>query len=100
MYTFIAMRRLVPLVFACLLYVSLQAQPATYTTANAHAHNDYEKPFPFWDAYRHHFGSIEADIFLHNGELLVAHEPAQLAAGRSLEQLYLRPLDSMLAQNG
>ncbi len=38
------------------------AQPPVYTTANLHSHNDYEKPFPFWEAYNQGFGSIEADI--------------------------------------
>jgi hypothetical protein len=41
-------------------------QPITYAVSNAHSHNDYEQKIPFWIAYNHGFGSIEADIFLLN----------------------------------
>lgn len=75
------------------------AQPATYTVANAHSHNDYEHPVPFWTAYNAGFGSIEADIFLWNGELLVAHEQKELSNKRSLESLYLKPLQSCIEKN-
>ncbi|BAV07780.1 alkaline phosphatase [Filimonas lacunae] len=71
------------------------AQPAAYTTANLHSHNDYEQPIPFYAAYHAGFGSIEADIFLHNGQLLVAHTDKELSAGRTLEKLYLQPLQAL-----
>lgn len=40
------------------------AQEKEYTVANAHSHNDYEQPNPFFEAYGEQFGSIEAAIFL------------------------------------
>ncbi|MFJ7044243.1 phosphatidylinositol-specific phospholipase C/glycerophosphodiester phosphodiesterase family protein [Streptomyces sp. NPDC101112] len=58
----------------------------------AHAHNDYEHPRPLLDALDHRFGSVEADIFLVDGQLLVAHDPEDLDPTRTLESLYLAPL--------
>ncbi|GKQ35373.1 phosphatidylinositol-specific phospholipase C/glycerophosphodiester phosphodiesterase family protein [Streptomyces sp. A012304] len=58
----------------------------------AHAHNDYEHPRPLHDALDHRFGSVEADIFLVDGQLLVAHDPVDLDPARTLESLYLAPL--------
>lgn len=58
----------------------------------AHAHNDYEHPRPLLDALDHRFGSVEADIHLVGGQLLVAHDPEDLDPARTLESLYLDPL--------
>lgn len=58
----------------------------------AHAHNDYEHPRPLLDALEHGFTSVEADVHLVDGELLVAHDPEDLEEGRTLESLYLAPL--------
>lgn len=86
----------------CICSVQLYAQPAAYTTSNAHSHNDYEQPLPFSDAYSHGFGSIEADIFLvgDNSELLVAHTPAELLTKkRRLDSLYLIPIVNCIKKN-
>jgi glycerophosphoryl diester phosphodiesterase len=58
----------------------------------AHAHNDYEHENPLFDALEHGFTSVEADIYLVGGELLVGHDPADLVPGRTLQKLYLDPL--------
>ncbi|MCX3288235.1 phosphatidylinositol-specific phospholipase C/glycerophosphodiester phosphodiesterase family protein [Streptomyces sp. NEAU-H22] len=58
----------------------------------AHAHNDYEHPRPLLDALDHRFGSVEADVHLVDGRLLVAHDPEDLDPTRTLESLYLDPL--------
>lgn len=58
----------------------------------AHAHNDYLHPRPLHDALAHGFTSVEADVFLVGGDLLVAHEPAHLDPARTLRSLYLDPL--------
>lgn len=76
------------------------AQPARYTTANAHSHNDYHQPDPFWTAYQHGFGSIEADIFLSNNELIVAHDTGELKLHRTLDQYYLQPVLLCIRKNG
>lgn len=75
------------------------AQPKVYTTSNAHSHNDYEQRVPLTTAYNEMYGSIEADIFWHNGELLVAHKKEELVTHRTLEELYLKPLNSYVEKN-
>ncbi|KPC83992.1 MULTISPECIES: phosphatidylinositol-specific phospholipase C/glycerophosphodiester phosphodiesterase family protein [Streptomyces] len=67
----------------------------------AHAHNDYLHPRPLHDALAHGFTSVEADIFLVDGELLVAHEAESLDPARTLVSLYLDPLlDRVRANHG
>ncbi|MFD7705761.1 phosphatidylinositol-specific phospholipase C/glycerophosphodiester phosphodiesterase family protein [Streptomyces sp. NPDC059785] len=65
----------------------------------AHAHNDYEHPRPLLDALDHRFGSVEADIYLVDGQLLVAHDPVDLDPSRTLEALYLAPLAARVRAN-
>lgn len=60
--------------------------------AQAHAHNDYEHDRPLHDALDHGFTSVEADVYLVDGELLVAHDPWDVRPERSLRSLYLDPL--------
>ncbi|MFK4213535.1 phosphatidylinositol-specific phospholipase C/glycerophosphodiester phosphodiesterase family protein [Streptomyces sp. NPDC030920] len=67
----------------------------------AHAHNDYLHTRPLYDALGHGFTSVEADIFLVDGELLVAHEATDLDPARTLASLYLDPLlDRVRANHG
>jgi alkaline phosphatase len=76
-------------------------QPVLSRVANAHSHNDYKQDIPFYKAWRAGFGSIEADIYLKNGSLLVAHEPEELDSLKSLRKLYLDPLrEQLFANNG
>ena len=82
-----------PLLFLC---VQLNAQ---YTVQNAHSHNDYANRVPFWTAYNARFGSIEADIFAVNGELIVAHTKNEIKKGRTLDELYIKPLVLRYEQN-
>ena len=65
-----------------------------------HAHNDYEHTRPLLDALDHGFCSIEADIFLVDGQLLVAHDRTKLTPERTLEKLYLEPLRERVTKNG
>ncbi|MFI0808677.1 phosphatidylinositol-specific phospholipase C/glycerophosphodiester phosphodiesterase family protein [Streptomyces echinatus] len=62
----------------------------------AHAHNDYEHPRPLFDALGHRFGSVEADIFLVGGQLLIGHDASELDPSRTLESLYLEPLAALV----
>lgn len=66
----------------------------------AHAHNDYLHERPLHDALSHRFTSVEADVFLVDGELLVAHEPETLDPTRTLRSLYLDPLRERVRANG
>lgn len=80
------------ILFCLLLCVNAAVAQVKYTVANAHSHNDYEQPVPFHAAYNAGFGSIEADIFLKDGGLYVAHNKNDIRAERTLAALYLDPL--------
>jgi hypothetical protein len=87
------------------------ATPASATTASdmrpgcgvelgephdaAHAHNDYEHERPLNDALSHGFTSVEADVWLVDGELLVAHDLVDVDPAKTLESLYLDPLEDL-----
>ncbi len=66
----------------------------------AHAHNDYLHTRPLEDAIEQGFCSVEADIFLIDGKLLVAHTRIEVVNNRTLESLYLDPLKKRIASNG
>jgi hypothetical protein len=68
--------------------------------AHAHAHNDYEHEHPLSDALEHGFCSVEADIHLRDGQLLVGHDANDLKPERTLERLYLKPLAQRVSANG
>ena len=57
-----------------------------------HSHNDYLQPVPFWDAFSAGCASIEVDVILQEGGLMVAHEKASIQAQRTFENLYLNPI--------
>ncbi|MEX0611576.1 MAG: phosphatidylinositol-specific phospholipase C/glycerophosphodiester phosphodiesterase family protein [Pirellulales bacterium] len=67
---------------------------------HAHAHNDYWHERPLYDALDHGFASVEADVILVDGSLLVGHERDELKPKRTLESLYLAPLARRVRQNG
>ncbi len=74
--------------------------PAAAPLAQAHAHNDYLHKRPLLDALDHGFTSVEADIFLVKGQLLVAHTKYELSPKRTLQALYLDPLRERVKANG
>jgi len=65
----------------------------------AHSHNDYEHPRPLHDALDQGFTSVEADIYLVDGQLLVAHDLADTRPDRTFESLYLEPLRKRVLAN-
>jgi hypothetical protein len=81
--------------------VADEAAPAAIATCpQAHAHNDYLHQRPLLDALEQGFCSVEADIFLVDGELLVAHSRFELDPARTLRGLYLDPLRQRIEANG
>lgn len=84
------------LVLAALLPLTLAAQQPVIL----HSHNDYNRTAPFWEAYSQHCQSIEADVFLHNGELLVGHEVENLKPENSFLRLYVDPIVRTFRANG
>ncbi|OQP65245.1 hypothetical protein A3860_16375 [Niastella vici] len=91
------MRKLLLLV--AFSYTAAFAQPKTYSTANAHSHNDYQQSAPLFSAYNLQFGSVEADVILANDELLVAHTERDVPQHRTLEELYLKPIQGYIQAN-
>jgi alkaline phosphatase len=68
-------------------------------TPSSHSHNDYEQQRPFALAYENRFGSIEADIWLKDGLLVVAHDAKDIDPNKTLSVLYLDPLAKKIAEN-
>ncbi len=87
--------------WAASLLTAVAGQPDGPTPlTRAHAHNDYEHVRPLFDALDQGFGSVEADIYLVNGRLLVAHDRDKVRPERTLEALYLDPLAEQIRRNG
>jgi hypothetical protein len=85
--------------FGLLWGAPILAQTPPKPLINLHAHNDYEHKRPLLDALDHGFCSVEADIFLVEGQLLVAHQRNQVKPERTLEKLYLEPLRGRVKMN-
>jgi alkaline phosphatase len=62
-----------------------------------HSHNDYHQDIPFWKAYIAGAESIEADIYLLDSTLFVTHHKSEIVPNRTLDVLYLDPLNTILA---
>lgn len=63
------------------------------------AHNDYEKPRPLTNALAAQADFIEADVFVRNGKLVLAHTPKEAdTSTQTLENTYLRPLITLFTQ--
>lgn len=90
------MMKKILILLAFLLPLTLAAQQPVIL----HSHNDYERLAPFWEAYSQHCRSIEADVFLHKGQLLVGHEEKKLKAENSFAALYVDPIVRTFRANG
>ena len=83
--------------------VALSPFPLTFTSdvipLPCHSHNDYTRDVPLYDALSAGCTSVEADVWLHNGNLRVAHtDPGD--SGPTIQDLYINPLIALLdAQN-
>jgi alkaline phosphatase len=79
----------------------LFAQVHKYTSTNIHSHNDYASALPFFEAYANQVGVIEADVFLINNDLFVAHKLTDSTSYKTLKKQYLEPLvNKIKALNG
>ena len=96
----IALNRQAMVLIAALIGGAANGAPQTVAPLpNAHAHNDYEHTHPLFDALDHGFTSVEADVFLVDGNLLVGHDRDTLKPERTVESLYLAPLAERIQQN-
>lgn len=91
-------------VFAVLLattgLVAEEVADEVVALPQAHAHNDYEHRRPLLDALASGFCSVEADIHLVDGRLLVAHDREDVRPEHTLERLYLDPLRERVRAHG
>lgn len=95
------MRRLA-LLALLLAQALLQAAPPSPPPPlqQAHSHNDYDQKRPLTEALDHGFCSVEADIHLVDGQLLVAHDRVRTRPDRTLRSMYLDPLRERCRTNG
>ncbi|EIN06204.1 hypothetical protein PUNSTDRAFT_106424 [Punctularia strigosozonata HHB-11173 SS5] len=61
-----------------------------------HSHNDYVQSVPLLKALSYGAASIEADIWLVDDELYIAHDYSDITPGKTLNSLYLDPLVAIL----
>ena len=83
---------------AALVLLSVPGGAQVIPLEHAHAHNDYQHDRPLAEALEHGFTSIEADIHLVDGHLLVAHDRDKVDPARTLETLYLDPLRAVIRE--
>lgn len=80
----------------CLFFTltGLYAQPSIPC---GHSHNDYLKSRPLYNAIELGFGSVEIDVCLDkNNQIKVAHNPVCLSAKKTIQELYLDPIASLI----
>jgi alkaline phosphatase len=70
-----------------------------YSSSSIFAHNDYVQKKPLLLAYDKQVGFIEADVFLIEGKLLVAHTRIEVDPNKTLELMYLKPLALLVEKN-
>ncbi len=67
---------------------------------NAFSHNDYWRSRPLLDALSYRFNCVEADLWLIDGELYVAHDQSEINPAHTFENIYLKPLTDHIKKNG
>jgi alkaline phosphatase len=74
------------------LVISSASAQKKYTASNIHSHNDYSRPEAFYHAFNAGAGAIEADVYLRNGKLVVAHDTTAAKQLLPLNKMYLQPI--------
>lgn len=72
----------------------------TFPLARAFAHADQRHARPLANALRLGFSGIELDVWLINGVLRVGHDLKDAKVGPTLEDLYFKPLQERVKENG
>jgi alkaline phosphatase len=85
-------------VIVCLFGIAATAN-AQHTAQQIFSHNDYLQSQPLETAYSLTVGYVEADVFLRDNELLVAHTSLEIKRVNTLDKLYLQPLKAKLRTN-
>ena len=84
------------IVFLLAIAVTTNAQHASQ---KIFSHNDYLQSQPLESAYSLTVGYVEADVFLRDNDLLVAHTSLEIKRANTLDKLYLQPLKAKLQTN-
>jgi len=87
------------ILFVSLIFTQFYCKAQSTPLLNGFAHNDYRHKHPLFDALENGFTNIEADIFLKNNKLIVAHVFPYFKGKRTLENLYFKPLSERIALN-
>ena len=75
-----------------IVFINPTSAQKKYTASDIHSHNDYSRPEAFYHAFNAGVGAIEADIYLRDGKLIVAHDTTQAKRLISLREMYLQPI--------
>jgi alkaline phosphatase len=86
-------------ILALLTWTNFSSAQSKVALSQAHSHNDYDQQVPFSHAYNRGFGAIEADVFLVNNQLFVAHDQDKIRPENTLTAKYLKPLKEGLSQD-
>jgi hypothetical protein len=86
------MLKSLPVLTLILLFFGPIHAQEKYTAASIHSHNDYSRPDAFYHAFNAGVGAIEADVYLRNGKLIVAHDTSHIKQALTLEKMYLEPI--------
>jgi glycerophosphoryl diester phosphodiesterase len=78
--------------FALIIILNPLYGQVKYTPASIHSHNDYSRPNAFYHAFNAGAGAIEADVYLRNGKLIVAHDTSSVKQYLTLTEMYLHPI--------
>lgn len=87
------------IIFLHTLTLETYAKDDTVPLKQAHSHNDYLRRQPLIEALNYGFCSVEADIHIVNGDLLVAHDLDKCKPEKNLTNLYLKPLFEQVKKN-
>lgn len=63
------------------------------------SHNDYAQEKPLFNALNNGINCVEADLFLRDGIIYVAHTEDEISLDNTFENLYLAPLKKIIEQN-
>lgn len=81
-------------------FYSIEGLTHDVPVRNIHSHNDYWRPRPLLHALSHGVRSVEADVWyfkeLDDPKLYVGHSLNALSPKRTLESLYVNPLEALL----
>ncbi|MBU3013098.1 alkaline phosphatase [Polaribacter vadi] len=79
-----------------ILLTGLNNKLVAQKNVTIHSHNDYKQSVPFWNAFANGATSFEADIFLKDSHLFVAHDLEDIRPSKTLVNLYLKPIENAL----